>query len=71
MDVASEAVGVCPDQFHGLFAVSLVDPHGAVGTESVRMKEEHDVPDDLLLGPCLLDPLPALPSYPLDLLQAP
>ena len=50
-DVAGEPVGVLRDALHGLGAVGLVDAHGPRGADPVRVQEQHDLADHLLLGP--------------------
>ena len=48
---ATSTVGVLGDHPHRLRAVGLVDPHGPRGADPVNVQEEHDLADDLLLGP--------------------
>ena len=55
-NVLGQAVGVLTDDPYGLIAVGLVDPYRPRGADSVGMQEQHDVPDDLLLGPAGDDP---------------
>ena len=56
-DVPGEAIGVLGHDLHGVDAVGLVDANGPGGSDPVAMKEDHDLPDDLLLGPGVGDPL--------------
>jgi hypothetical protein len=37
-------------------AVGLEDAHRPGGADPVAVKEDHDLPDNLLLGPCVRDP---------------
>ena len=41
-------------------AVGLEDPHRPRGADPVRVQEQHDLADDLLLGPARDDALGAL-----------
>src|SRR5437763_16445189 len=50
-DIASQAVRVLGDQLNGIGSVGLVDPYGSRGSDAVAMEEQHDLADDLLLGP--------------------
>src|ERR1051326_3202697 len=50
-DVAGQAVRVLRDQLNGVGTVGLVDPHRPRGTDPVAVQEQHDLTDDLLLGP--------------------
>ena len=56
-DVPGEAIGVLGHDLHGVDAVGLEDADGPGGSDPVAMKEDHDLPDDLLLGPGVGDPL--------------
>jgi hypothetical protein len=49
--VAGEAVGVLREYLDGVRAVGLEDPHGARGADAVFVEEDHDLADDLLIGP--------------------
>src|SRR5438132_2973424 len=65
-DVAGQAIGVLRDELDGLGAVSLVDAHRARGADAVAVQEQHDLADDLLLGPTAnnaLRPLRADPGH--------
>jgi len=55
-----QPVGVAADFFDGVLAVGLVDAHRPAGADPVGVQKDHDLTDDLLFHPCLLDPLPAL-----------
>ena len=56
-DVAGEAIGVLREDLDGVRAIGLEDPHGARGADAVRVQEDHDLADDLLIGPPGDDPL--------------
>src|SRR5208282_3551771 len=56
-DIPSKAIGVLRHDLHGVDAVSLEDADGPGGADPVAMKEDHNLPDDLLLGPGVGDPL--------------
>src|SRR5205085_3930540 len=58
-DVAREAIGVLGHHLDGIGAVSLEYAHRACGAYAMAMQEDHDLPHDLLLGPCAGDPLRA------------
>src|ERR1017187_3094341 len=70
VDVLGKGVGVAAHFLDGVFAVGLVNAHRPAGADPVGMEEYHDVSDDLLLGPRLLDPLPAPGADALDFLQS-
>ena len=55
MNVAREQVGIGPDCLDRCLTVSLVNPHGATGAHPVGMEENHDLPDNFLLTPRILD----------------
>ena len=42
---------------HGVRAKGLEDTHCARGSDPMAVREDHDLPDDLLLGPGVRDPL--------------
>ncbi len=69
-DVAREPVGVLADDRDRLGPVGLVDPHRPRRPDAVRMQEQHDLADDLLLGPARGDALGALRPDALDLAEA-
>src|ERR1700756_6023225 len=50
-DVAGQPIRVLRDELDGLGAVGLVDAYRARGADAVAVQEQHDLPDDLLLGP--------------------
>ena len=56
-DIPGKAIGVLGHDLHGVDAVGLEDADGPGGSDPVAMKEDHDLPDDLLLGPGVGDPL--------------
>ena len=51
LDVFGELVGIGADHVDGLRAVGLVDAGGQPDRDLVRLQEEHQVLDVLLLGP--------------------
>src|SRR6266404_1641807 len=59
-DVASQAIGVLRDELDRLGAIGFVDAHRARGANTVAVQEQHDLADDLLLGPTTDDPLRTL-----------
>ena len=63
-----QAIRVRAHQLDGLVAVGLVDADGPGGADAVRLQEDHDVADGLLLLPALADLLDALRADALDLL---
>ena len=69
-DVAGQAVGVLRDQLHGIGAIGLVDAHRARGADAVAVQEQHDLADDLLLGPAADDALRTLRADAGHLTQA-
>ena len=50
-DVARQAVGIGGDQRHRVGSVGLPDPHRARGGDAVRLQEDHDLADRLLVRP--------------------
>jgi hypothetical protein len=56
-DVPGEPIGVLGHHLHGVCAVGLEDAHRLGNADPVAVKEDHDLPDDLLLGPSVRDPL--------------
>src|SRR5205823_1003401 len=50
-DVASEAVRVLGDQLNGIGTIGFVDPHRPRGADAITVQEQHDLTDNLLLGP--------------------
>jgi hypothetical protein len=69
-DVPRKAVGVLRDDLHGIYAVRLEDPDGPGRADAVRVEEQHDLADHLLLGPAGNDPCRALGADAGDLLLA-
>jgi hypothetical protein len=53
-DVAGQSIGVLRDELNGVGTIGLVDAHRARGAHAVAVQEQHDLPDDLLLGPAAL-----------------
>ena len=68
-DVAREPVRVLRDQLDGVLAVGLEDPHRARGADPVRVQEQHDLPDHLLVRPAPDDAPGALGADPGHLAQ--
>ena len=56
-DVPGKPIGVLGHDLHGVRAVGLEDANRPGGSDPVAVKEDHDLPDDLLLGPGVRDPL--------------
>ena len=69
-DVPGQTVGVLGDHPHGVVAVGLVDPHRPRRADAIGVQEQHDLPDDLLLGPAGDDPCRSLGADPGHLPQA-
>ena len=69
-DVASQAIRVLRDEPNGIGAIGLVDAHRARRADAVAVQEQHDLADDLLLGPAGDDPLRALRADAGHLAQA-
>src|ERR1019366_551738 len=61
--------GVGLDLFDCPLAIGLVDANRPARADAVRVEENHDLADDLLLGPGLLNPRPALWSNAVNILQ--
>ena len=55
-DVPGKPIGVLGHDLHGVRAVGLEDANRPGGSDPVAVKEDHDLPDDLLLGPGVRDP---------------
>jgi hypothetical protein len=55
-DVPGKPIGVLGHDLHGICAVGLEDVNRPGGADPVAVKEDHDLPDDLLLGPGVGDP---------------
>ena len=68
-DVAREPVRVLRDQLDGVGAVGLEDAHRARGADPVRVQEQHDLADDLLVRPAPDDAPGALGADPVHLAQ--
>ena len=58
-DVAGQPIGVLGHDLDGVGAVGLEDAHRPRGADAVAVQEDHDLPDDLLLGPGAGDALGA------------
>src|SRR5262249_18925448 len=56
-DVAREAVRVFRDQSNRIDAIGLVDAHRSRCADAVAVQKQHDLADDLLLGPARDDAL--------------
>jgi hypothetical protein len=55
-NIPGKPIGVLSHDLHGVRAVGLEDANRPGGTDPVAVKEDHDLPDDLLLGPGVRDP---------------
>src|SRR6476659_9439733 len=69
-DVPGQPVGVLRDELDGVGAVGLVDAYRARRADAVAVQEQHDLADDLLLGPTSNDALRPLRADPSHLAQA-
>ena len=69
-DVAGQPVGVLGDDPHRVRAVGLVDAHRPRGADAVRVQEQHDLADHLLLRPAGDDARGPLRADAGDLAQA-
>jgi hypothetical protein len=56
-DVSGKPIGVLGHHLHGVRAVGLEDANRPGGSDPVAVKEDHDLPDDLLFGPSVRDSL--------------
>ena len=56
--------------FNGFLAIGLVNPHGSAGAHSIRVQKDHDIPNDLLFLPGILDQFSAPRPNALDGFQA-
>ena len=56
-DVPGKPIGVLGHDLHGVRAVGLEDANRPRSSYPVAVKEDHDLPDDLLFGPGVCDPL--------------
>ena len=54
-DVPGKPIGVLGHDLHGVRAVGLEDANRPGGADPIAVKEDHDLPDDLLLGPGVRD----------------
>ena len=68
-DVAGQPIRVLRDELNGVGTVGLVDAHRARGANAVAVQEQHDLADDLLLGPAGDDALRPLGADPCHLPQ--
>ena len=55
-DVSGEPIGVLGHDLDGVCAVGLEDANRPGGSDPVAVQEDHDLPDDLLLGPGVRNP---------------
>ena len=55
-DVPGKPIGVLRHDLHGVRAVCLEDANRPRGADPVAVQEDHDLSDDLLLGPRVRDP---------------
>jgi len=70
-DVASQAVGVFRDEPNSIGTIGLVNAHRPRCADAIAVQEQHDLSDDLLLGPASDDPLRTLGADAGDLTQTP
>ena len=54
-DVPGKPIGVLGHNLHRVRAVGLEDANRPGGADPVAVQEDHDLPDDLLLGPGVRD----------------
>ena len=54
-DVAGKPIGVLGHDLDGVGAIGLVDANRPRGADAMAVQEDHDLPDDLLLGPGVRD----------------
>ena len=55
-NIPGKSIGVLRHDLHGVRAVGLEDANRPRGSDPVAVQEDHDLPDDLLLGPGVRDP---------------
>src|SRR4029077_19218735 len=70
-DVAGQTIRVLRDEPNGIGAVSFVNAHRARRADTVAVQEQHDLADDLLLGPARDDSLGAFRADAGHLTQTP
>jgi hypothetical protein len=56
-DVPGKPIGVLGHDLQGVRAVGLEDANRPGGSNPIAVKKDHNLPDDLLLGPGVSDPL--------------
>src|SRR5271169_2511103 len=69
-DVAGQPVRVLRNELNRVGAIDLVDAHRARRADAVAVQEQHDLADDLLLGPTRNDALRPFRANPGDFPQA-
>ena len=69
MDILGERVRIATNTLDRIGSVGLVNPHCATGAHPVRMQEQHDFADDLLVGPCIGDLYPSSRANSLNRFQ--
>src|SRR6185436_553236 len=52
VDFVREQIRVCANALDRIFAIGFVDAHCPAGADSVRVEKDHDLANDLLVGPC-------------------
>ena len=55
-NIPGKLIGVLGHDLHGVRAVGLEDANCPGGADPIAVKEDHDLPDDLLLRPGVRDP---------------
>ena len=61
-DIARQAIGVLGHHLDGVGAIGLVDAHRPCRADAIAVQEDHDLADDLLLGPGRRDALARAPG---------
>jgi len=68
--VPRQAIGILRHDLHGVGTVGLVDAHRSCRADTMAVQEDHDLPDDLLLGPGRDDPTRSHRANAIDFPQA-
>src|SRR5688572_2383003 len=69
-NVTREEIWILADAFDGAFAVGFVNANGTSGADSMRMEKNHDLANDFLFGPGVLDALAAARTDSFHFLKA-
>jgi len=70
VNVLRQAIRIAPDRADRVLAVAPKDPHRLARADAVRVEEDHDLANDALFLPCVLDAAPPLGADPRHLLEA-